>query len=346
MAEREFDAVVIGAGPAGEVIAGRLADADLDVALVEPELVGGECSFWACMPSKALLRPAELLAEVRRVPGLPVDGDAISTPSGSSRVATRSSTTTTTTRSFPGSRIAASSCSAAPGGSTASAGSAVDDDVLTARKAVVIATGSAASMPPIDGLAEVDAWSSREVTSAKEVPASLIVIGGGVVGVEMAQAWSSLGTSVDLIEPEERIADSARSRSPPRRSRPRSASTASSSHRRRRRAGEPRRRGGPVHRRASKRREARGRAPARRGRDASLASRTSASSRSGSRPTARSRSTTGCGSASGTGSTRSATSTVAPCSPTWASTRRGSPRPTSSAATPRRPGTSTAYPRA
>ena len=73
MAEREFDAIVIGAGPAGEVAAGRMADGGLDVALVEPELVGGECSFWACMPSKALLRPAALLAEVGRVPGLPVE---------------------------------------------------------------------------------------------------------------------------------------------------------------------------------------------------------------------------------------------------------------------------------
>ena len=82
MSVREFDAIVVGAGPAGEVAAGRLADGGLDVALVEPELVGGECSYWACMPSKALLRPAELLGEVERVPGLPAS-------SASSPVATR-----------------------------------------------------------------------------------------------------------------------------------------------------------------------------------------------------------------------------------------------------------------
>ena len=109
MAEREFDAIVIGAGPAGEVAAGRIADGGLEVALVEPELVGGECSFWACMPSKALLRPAELLAEVRRVPGLPVDADGELDASASSSAVTRSSTTTTTPPSSHGWRIAGSS---------------------------------------------------------------------------------------------------------------------------------------------------------------------------------------------------------------------------------------------
>ena len=119
---RSFDVVVVGAGPGGEVIAGRLADAGLEVAIVEDRKVGGECSFWACMPSKALLRPGDLLAETRRVPGVreAVTGelDVQAVLAG----ATRSSTTSTTRPSCRGSRTAGSSSSAAGAGSTASAG--------------------------------------------------------------------------------------------------------------------------------------------------------------------------------------------------------------------------------
>ena len=96
MSEREFDVVVVGAGPAGEVAAGRLGDAGLDVAVVEPELIGGECSYWACMPSKALLRPGELYDETRRVPGVAeaVGGALDAAPCWPA--ATRSCTTSTT----------------------------------------------------------------------------------------------------------------------------------------------------------------------------------------------------------------------------------------------------------
>ncbi|MGH2835642.1 MAG: dihydrolipoyl dehydrogenase family protein [Solirubrobacteraceae bacterium] len=199
--EREFDVVVIGAGPAGEVAAGRLATrGKRSVAVVERDLVGGECSFYACMPSKALLRPAEVLAEARRVPG------AAEAVTGSLDVAAVLARRDEVVHDLDDS-------SQLPWlsdrGIELFRGSAVldgerrvvvGDDRLTAREAVILATGSTAAMPPIPGLAEAGAWSNRQITTAHELPGRLLILGGGVVGVEMAQAWASLGSSVTVIE--------------------------------------------------------------------------------------------------------------------------------------------------
>ena len=202
VAERSFDVIVLGAGPAGEVAAGRLGEAGLEVAVVEQHLVGGECSYYACMPSKSLLRPGELLAEVGRVPGLRAEGldvaavlarrdEVIHDRDDSSQVPWLEDRGVTLVRGhgrLDGERRVQ-----------------VDDDVLVARQAVVVATGSGPAMPPISGLAEARPWGNREATTATEAPESLVILGGGVVGVELAQAWSSLGTEVVLLEGAPRV---------------------------------------------------------------------------------------------------------------------------------------------
>ena len=181
--------------------AARRRVAASSVAIVERDLVGGECSFYACMPSKALLRPAEVLAEARRVPGRGRGGHRRARRAGGARPPRRGDPRPR--------RLRAAAVARGSRDRRCSAGSArldgerrvvVGDDVLIAREAVILATGSTAAMPPIPGLAEAGAWSNRQITTAKEVPARLLILGGGVVGVEMAQAWASLGSKVTIIE--------------------------------------------------------------------------------------------------------------------------------------------------
>ena len=205
MTERTFDAIVLGAGPAGEVAAGRLADGGLSVALVEPHLVGGECSFYACMPSKALLRPGELVAEARRVPGA---AEAVTGSVDAAAVLARRDEVVhelDDSAQLPWLEEKGIELLRGSGRIEGERRVRVGDDVLIANRAVVVATGSAAALPPIDGLREAKPWTNREGTTAKQVPARLAVLGGGVAGVELAQAWRSLGSQVTILERSDRL---------------------------------------------------------------------------------------------------------------------------------------------
>ncbi|MBZ4419751.1 NAD(P)/FAD-dependent oxidoreductase [Myxococcus sp. RHSTA-1-4] len=200
-----FDVVVIGAGPTGENAGARAAAAGLSVALVEHELLGGECSYWACIPSKALLRPAEALWLARMAPGA---REAIKGPLVASAVLEHRDFMVGNYRDDSQAKWAESAKLTVVRGNGRLTGprkvhvEARDGTVreLDARRAVVLATGSRPRLPDIPGLKEAKPWDNREGTGAKEVPKRLMVLGGGAVAVELAQAWRSLGSEVTVAQ--------------------------------------------------------------------------------------------------------------------------------------------------
>lgn len=204
MSAREYDLIVIGAGAVGENVADRAVQRGLSAVIVEAELVGGECSYWACMPSKTLLRPAAAIRAARSVAGAreAVTGDLdvaavfarrdgmVHQWDDTSQVEWLASAGIDLVRGHArlrGERQV--EVTAADGATTR----------LAARHAVAVCTGSAALLPDIPGLADIAPWTSREATSAREAPTSLAILGGGVVGCEIATAYAGFGTAVTLL---------------------------------------------------------------------------------------------------------------------------------------------------
>jgi pyruvate/2-oxoglutarate dehydrogenase complex dihydrolipoamide dehydrogenase (E3) component len=200
------EVVVLGMGPAGEAVAGSLADAGLDVVGIDRELVGGECPYWGCVPSKMMIRAAHTLAEAGRVSGLA--GEATVTADwGPVAARIRAEATDDWDDTVAVERFESKGGRFVRGhGRLRSADTvAVGDRTFTASKALVVATGTSAAVPPIPGLADTPYWTNRQIIEASELPRSLVVLGGGAIGVELAQVMARFGVRVTVVEALDRL---------------------------------------------------------------------------------------------------------------------------------------------
>jgi pyruvate/2-oxoglutarate dehydrogenase complex dihydrolipoamide dehydrogenase (E3) component len=202
----EVDVVVVGVGPGGEHIATELATAGLEVVAVDQHLVGGECPYYGCVPTKMMVRAAGALAEGRRIPDLA--GTSTVTPDWTP-VAKRISAEATDDwdDSVAVDRLTDAGVSFVRGHGRLAGSRTIEvaDQTFVARRGVVLNTGTAPSVPPIEGLAQTPYWTNRDAVQLTEVPDSLIVIGGGAVGVELCQVFARFGVAVTLLELADRI---------------------------------------------------------------------------------------------------------------------------------------------
>jgi dihydrolipoamide dehydrogenase len=196
-----YDAIVMGAGPAGELAIGRLAAQGLRVALIERELVGGECAYWACIPSKTLLRPPEVRGEAERVAGVERPGQRWKEIVAYRDYMIRNLDDSAQVRGY---RDEGVDVYKGEGRIDGPGTVKVGDQVLSAER-IIVATGSDPAIPPIEGLAEAGFWTNREATTLDELPASIVILGGGPVGVEMSQFFARFGVPVALIHQDDHL---------------------------------------------------------------------------------------------------------------------------------------------
>ncbi|MET7425675.1 NAD(P)/FAD-dependent oxidoreductase [Dactylosporangium sp. NPDC005555] len=200
------DVVVVGLGVGGEEVAGRLAEAGLRVVGVEGRLVGGECPYWGCVPSKMMIRAGNALAEARRVPELAGTADVTADWAPVAR-RVRDEATDSWDDKVAVDRLVGKGVTFVRGWARVTGRSevTVGDRVFHATRGIVIGTGTEPAVPPIDGLADTPLWTNREAIEVATLPGALIVLGGGAIGVELAQVFARFGVAVTVVEAADRL---------------------------------------------------------------------------------------------------------------------------------------------